>query len=92
MATDNFDYRHPSLETCHATEKAPRFVDSYSSSQEQPYSSCWTAYIGYAGWEEDDDGSGVKKRKPAAWTYLFPPQLRIPAQLVAQLHPGDVFS
>ncbi len=92
VATDNFDYRHPSLETCHATEKAPRFVDSYSRSQEQPYSSCWTAYIGYAGWEEDDDGSGVKKRKPAAWTYLFPPQLRMPAQLVDQLHPGDVFS
>ncbi|WP_433365720.1 DNRLRE domain-containing protein [Streptosporangium sp. CA-115845] len=89
--TSNFKYEHPSLEDCHATQKAPRFTDSYSRMQERPYNACWTAWIGYAGWEEEDV-DGVKKRKPAAWTNLFPPQLRIPAMLVNQLHPGDVFS
>ncbi|MDX3103714.1 LamG domain-containing protein [Nonomuraea angiospora] len=91
LADGDFDYEHPSLEECHATQRAPRFTDSYSRMQERPYNACWTAWIGYTGWEEEDDG-GVKKRKPAAWTLLFPPQLRIPAMLVNQLHPGDVFS
>nr|WP_260408668.1 DNRLRE domain-containing protein [Planomonospora venezuelensis] len=78
-AGPNFKYEHLSVDDCLATQMAPRFVDSYSRTQERPYSACWTAWIGYAGWQEDDDG-GTKKHKPAPWVFLFPPQLRLPAR------------
>nr|WP_062340588.1 DNRLRE domain-containing protein [Herbidospora sakaeratensis] len=86
-----FKYRHPSLEDCLATASSGRFVDSYSRMQDRPYNACWTAWIGYTGWEEKDDGDG-KDHKPASWSKLVPKQLKIPLALVNLLHPGDVFS
>ncbi|MEU6719619.1 hypothetical protein ABZ897_49875 [Nonomuraea sp. NPDC046802] len=88
-----FNYNHPSLETCYATQRAPRFTDAYSRMQERPHSACWTSWIGHGGWEEVDD-NGVKKRKnrTAWWVRLFPGPLRIPAYLLDKVTDDDVFT
>ncbi|TDC99452.1 hypothetical protein E1292_31845 [Nonomuraea deserti] len=89
----NFGYKHPSLEDCYATTRAPRFTDAYSRMQERPHSACWTSWIGHGGWEEYDD-NGVKKRrnKTAWWVKLFPGPLRIPAQVLDKVTDDDVFT
>ncbi|MFI6884978.1 DNRLRE domain-containing protein [Streptosporangium canum] len=89
----NFNYKHPSLETCYATERAPRFTDAYSRMQERPHSACWTSWIGHGGWEEVDE-NGVKRRKnrTAWWVRLFPGPLRIPAKLLDKVTDDDVFT
>ncbi|MFI6294838.1 DNRLRE domain-containing protein [Nonomuraea sp. NPDC050790] len=89
----NFQYKHPSLETCYATQRAPRFLDAYSRMQERPHSACWTTWIGHGGWEEVDE-NGVKKRKnrTAWWVKLFPGPLRIPAALLDKVTDDDVFT
>ncbi|SEH01561.1 Concanavalin A-like lectin/glucanases superfamily protein [Nonomuraea solani] len=93
LVEGNFDYKHPNLESCYATTRAPRFTDAYSRMQERPHSACWTSWIGHGGWEETDE-NGVKKRKPrtAWWVRLFPGPLRIPAVLLDKVTDDDVFT
>ncbi|MFE3455839.1 DNRLRE domain-containing protein [Nonomuraea sp. NPDC059194] len=84
-----FKYEHPSLEDCEVTS---RLTGPISRRLERPYAMCWSAWIGYTGWEEEDV-DGVKRRKPADWTKILPhPLLKLGAKLVNQLHPGDVFA
>jgi hypothetical protein len=89
----NFTYKHPSLEDCYETDRAPRFTDAYSRMQERPHSACWTTWIGHGGWEEYDD-NGVKKHRnrTAWWVKLFPGPLRIPAKILDKVTDDDVFT